>query len=151
MRSLPSWFTWGRRAHVAQISGAISGRNVHAAAECNSQVRVVATNAFALVEEGDQGEAASRLFVEFKVVPPQDMFHLHNGAKQRLAAEAHRAVVTNRSLARAVFPAHHRAGMHVLFDLRQSGLGGFCNFTRECRVFILPRVPLTAIAPCGAG
>jgi len=28
-----------------------------------------------------------------QVVLPQDMFHLRNGAKQRLAAGAHRAVV----------------------------------------------------------
>ena len=34
------WAIWGRRAHVTQISGPLSGRNVHAAAECNSQVRV---------------------------------------------------------------------------------------------------------------
>jgi hypothetical protein len=43
------------------------------------------------------GEAASRLLVEFKVMLPQDMFHLRNGAKQPLAAGAHRAVVDGPS------------------------------------------------------
>jgi hypothetical protein len=42
---------------------------------------------------GNEGEAASKLLVELQVVLPQDMFHLRNGAKQRLAAGAHRAVV----------------------------------------------------------
>jgi hypothetical protein len=50
-----------------------------------------------LLRLGNKGEAASRLLVEFKVVLPQDMFHLHNGAKQRLAAGAHRAVVNGPS------------------------------------------------------
>src|SRR6476620_7352174 len=44
------WGIWGRHADIAQIAGAVSGRNVHAAAECNGQMRVVATNALALVE-----------------------------------------------------------------------------------------------------
>src|SRR5262249_61751918 len=63
------WAMWGRRAHVAQISGAISGRNVHAAAECNSQVRVVATNAFALVEDLPRRLGCARVFIaELNVV-----------------------------------------------------------------------------------
>jgi hypothetical protein len=33
------------------------------------------------------------VLVEVLIVLPQDMFHLRNGAKQRLAAGAHRAVV----------------------------------------------------------
>jgi hypothetical protein len=37
------------------------------------------------------------VLVELQVVLPQDMFHLRNGAKQRLAAEAHRAVVNGPS------------------------------------------------------
>jgi hypothetical protein len=32
-----------------------------------------------------------------QIVLPQDMFHLRNGAKQRLAAGAHRAVVNGPS------------------------------------------------------
>ena len=46
---------------------------------------------------GIEGGAASRLLVELQVVLPQDMFHLRNGAKQRLAAGAHRAVVNGPS------------------------------------------------------
>jgi hypothetical protein len=42
-------------------------------------------------------EAASRLLVESQIVLPQDMFHLRNGVKQRLAAGAHRAVVNGPS------------------------------------------------------
>jgi hypothetical protein len=45
----------------------------------------------------NKGEAALRLLVEFKVVLPQDMFHIRNGAKQRLAAGAHQAVVNGPS------------------------------------------------------
>jgi hypothetical protein len=37
------------------------------------------------------------LLVELPIVLPQDMFHLRNGAKQRLAAGAHRAVVNGPS------------------------------------------------------
>src|SRR5271166_4527215 len=44
------WGIWGRHAYVPQIAGAVSCRNVHAAAESNGQMRVVATNALALVE-----------------------------------------------------------------------------------------------------
>lgn len=33
------------------------------------------------------------VYVELEAVLPQDMFHLHIGAKQHLAAGAHRAVV----------------------------------------------------------
>jgi hypothetical protein len=40
---------------------------------------------------GKEGEAASRMLME--LVLPQGMFHLRNGAKQRLAAGADRAVV----------------------------------------------------------
>jgi rhodanese-related sulfurtransferase len=46
---------------------------------------------------GKEGEAASRVLVELQVVLPQGMFHLRNGAKQRLAAGAHRAVVNSPS------------------------------------------------------
>jgi hypothetical protein len=46
---------------------------------------------------GKMGEAAPRVLVELQVVLPQDMFHLRNGAKQRLAAGAHRAVVNGPS------------------------------------------------------
>ena len=63
------WAIWGRRAHVAQISGAISGRNVQAAAECDSQVRVVATNAFALVKDLPRRLGCARVFIaELNVV-----------------------------------------------------------------------------------
>jgi hypothetical protein len=37
------------------------------------------------------------VLVELQVALPQGMFHLHNGAKQRLAAGAHRAVVNGPS------------------------------------------------------
>jgi hypothetical protein len=37
------------------------------------------------------------LLVELPIVLPQDMFHLRNGAKQHLAAGAHRAVVNGPS------------------------------------------------------
>jgi hypothetical protein len=49
------------------------------------------------LRSGNEGGAASRLLVELQVVLPQDMFHLRNGAKQRLAAGAHRAVVNGPS------------------------------------------------------
>ena len=39
-----------QRPHVAQVSGAVPRRNIHAAAESNSQVREVATDAHTLVE-----------------------------------------------------------------------------------------------------
>jgi len=38
------------------------------------------------------------LLVDLQVVLPQDMFHLRDGAKQRLAAGAHRAVVNGPSV-----------------------------------------------------
>jgi hypothetical protein len=46
---------------------------------------------------GKTGEVAPRVVVELQIVLPQDMFHLRNGAKQRLAAGAHRAVVNGPS------------------------------------------------------
>src|ERR1700687_2208524 len=49
------------------------------------------------LRSGNEGGAASRLLVELQVVLPQDMFHLRNGEKQRLAAGAHRAVVKGPS------------------------------------------------------
>jgi hypothetical protein len=49
------------------------------------------------LRSGNEGEAASRVLVELQVALPQGMFHLHNGAKQRLAAGAHRAVVNGPS------------------------------------------------------
>ena len=45
------------------------------------------------LRSGNEAGAASRLLVDLQVVLPQDMFHLRDGAKQRLAAGAHRAVV----------------------------------------------------------
>jgi hypothetical protein len=44
-----------------------------------------------------EGEAASSVLVGLQVVLPQGMSHLRNGAKQRLAAGAHRAVVKSPS------------------------------------------------------
>ena len=49
------------------------------------------------LRSGTEDEAAWRVLVELQVVLPQDMFHLRNGAKQRLAAGAHRAVVNGPS------------------------------------------------------
>src|SRR6476620_1353103 len=49
------------------------------------------------VRSGNTGEVAPRVVVELQIVIPQDMFHLRNGAKQRLAAGAHRAVVNRPS------------------------------------------------------
>ncbi len=46
---------------------------------------------------GKMGEIAPRVLVELQVVLPQGMFHLHRGAKQRLASGAHRAVVNGPS------------------------------------------------------
>jgi hypothetical protein len=48
------------------------------------------------LRSGNEGEVASKLLVEL-VMLPQDMFHLRKGAKQRLAAGAHRAVVNGPS------------------------------------------------------
>src|ERR1700694_3677481 len=47
------------------------------------------------LRSGSDGDATSR--VELQIVLPHDMFHLRKGAKQRLAAGAHRAVVTGPS------------------------------------------------------
>src|SRR5690242_17158989 len=44
-----SWWIRRRHANVAQIAGAVSCRNVHATAEGDGQVRVVAANALTLV------------------------------------------------------------------------------------------------------
>jgi hypothetical protein len=63
---------------------------------------------------GNEGGAASRLLVELQVVLPQDMFHLRNGEKQRLAAGAHRAVVKGPS----AFVSHPPL---VLKDRKRSG------------------------------
>ena len=49
------------------------------------------------LRSGKEGEGASIVYVELDVVLPQDMFHLRIGAKQLLAAEAHRAVVNGPS------------------------------------------------------
>jgi hypothetical protein len=49
------------------------------------------------LRSGNEVGAASRLLVDLQVVLPQDMFHLRDGAKQRLAAGAHRAVVNGPS------------------------------------------------------
>jgi hypothetical protein len=46
---------------------------------------------------GKEAGTASRVLVESSMVLPQAMFHLLNGAKQRLAAGAHRAVVNGPS------------------------------------------------------
>jgi hypothetical protein len=46
---------------------------------------------------GNQADDTSRGLVELPIGLPQDMFHLRNGAKQRLAAGAHRAVVKGPS------------------------------------------------------
>jgi hypothetical protein len=49
------------------------------------------------LRSGSDGDAASRVLVELQIVLPHATFHLRNGAKQRLAAGAHRAVVTGPS------------------------------------------------------
>src|SRR5712671_3850487 len=71
---------WYRRSHPCAIPAS------HASGIFQNHLR-----------SGDKGEAASRVLVELQVVLPQDMFHLRNGAKQRLAAGAHRAVVNGPS------------------------------------------------------
>jgi hypothetical protein len=71
---------WYRRSHPSAIPAS------HASGIFQDHLR-----------SGNEGEAASRLLVELQVVLPQDMFHLRNGAKQRLAAGAHRAVVNGPS------------------------------------------------------
>ena len=49
------------------------------------------------LRSGSDGDATSRVLVELQIGLPHDMFHLRNGVKQRLAAEAHRAVVIGPS------------------------------------------------------
>jgi hypothetical protein len=71
---------WYRRCHPSVI------RVSHASGAVQDHLR-----------PENKGEAASRLLVELQIVLPQDMFHHRNGAKQRLAAGAHRAVVTGPS------------------------------------------------------
>src|SRR5208282_6858960 len=41
---------WRRLSHVAEITGAVARWNVHAAAQCNSQMGEIAADASALVE-----------------------------------------------------------------------------------------------------
>jgi hypothetical protein len=60
---------WHRRTHPSGIPAS------HASGAVQNQLRA-----------GKEGEATSRVLVEL----PQGMFHLRNGAKQRLAAGAHR-------------------------------------------------------------
>jgi hypothetical protein len=69
---------------------------------CRSNPNAIpASHASAIFQDhlrfGNEVEAASRLLVELQIVLPQVMFHLRNGAKQRLAAGAHRAVVNGPS------------------------------------------------------
>src|SRR5712664_682813 len=71
---------WYRRSHPSAI------RVSHASGVVQDHLR-----------SENKGEAASRLLVELQIARPQDMFHLRNGAKQRLAAGAHRAVVNGPS------------------------------------------------------
>jgi len=69
-----------RRSHASAIPVS------HTSGLCHDHLR-----------SGNETEAASRLLVELPIMLPQDMFHLRNGAKQRLAAGAHRAVVNGPS------------------------------------------------------
>ena len=69
-----------RRSHASAIPVS------HASGLCHDHLR-----------SGNETEAAWRLLVELPIMLPQDMFHLRNGAKQRLAAGAHRAVVNGPS------------------------------------------------------
>ena len=41
---------WGRYADVAQVASAVACRNVHAAAECDGEVRVITADAGPLIE-----------------------------------------------------------------------------------------------------
>ena len=75
-----SFLHWCRRSHLSAIPA--------------SRVSGIFQSHF---RSGNECEAALRLLVELRIVLPQDMFHLRNGAKQRLAAGAHRAVVTGPS------------------------------------------------------
>src|SRR5258705_13558722 len=80
LSSLRSCGCWYRRSHPSAVLAS------HASGIFQSHLR-----------SGNDGEAASRLLVELHAVLPQDMSHLHKGARQRLAARAHRAVVTDPS------------------------------------------------------
>ena len=71
---------WYRRSHPCAIPAS------HASGIFQDHLR-----------SGNEVGAASRLLVDLQVVLPQDMFHLRDGAKQRLAAGAHRAVVNGPS------------------------------------------------------
>ena len=53
----------GRDADIAEIAGAVAGRNVHAAAEGDRQVGVVAAHAFALLERLPGRSRRSRILV----------------------------------------------------------------------------------------
>jgi hypothetical protein len=76
--SLRSCLHWYRRSHPRAIPAC------HANGIFQDHLR-----------SGSDGDATSR--VELQIVLPHDMFHLRKGAKQRLAAGAHRAVVTGPS------------------------------------------------------
>jgi hypothetical protein len=84
------------------------------------------------LRSGKEDEAASRVLVELQVVLPQDMFHLRNGAKQRLAAGAHRAVVNGPSDF-CIIPtsgAQAIVGEHQL--MKSPGLPSFSVGARKC-------------------
>ena len=78
--------SWRSSLYSCRRSHASTTPASHATGLCQDHLR-----------PGNETEAASRLLVELPIVLPQDMFHLRNGAKQRLAAEAHRAVVNGPS------------------------------------------------------
>jgi hypothetical protein len=105
---------WYRRSHPRAI------RVSHASGLCQDRLRA-----------GNEAEAASRLLVELQIVLPQDMFHLRNGAKQRLAAGAHRAVVNGPS---AFFITCTFGAQHVS-PRRMSVVGRTADMFWECRHF----------------
>ena len=74
------------------------------------------------LRSGKEGKAASRVLVELQVVLPQGMFHLRNGAKQRLAAGAHRAVVNSPSDI-CIIPAFCAQAIVIEYQLTKSPRG----------------------------
>jgi hypothetical protein len=113
---------------------------------CSQSSTIPASHASGIFQDllwlGNKGKAASRLLVECKVGLPQDMFHLRNGAKQRLAAGAHRAVVNGPSAFCIIpmrlgkgHPSQKLARQPDVGSWHKAAAGGRAEHVRSARVF----------------
>jgi hypothetical protein len=127
-RSCPHWY---RRSHPRAIPAS------HANGIFQDHLRA-----------GSDGDATSRVLVELQIVLPHDMFHLRKGAKQRLAAGAHRAVVTGPSVfcITPTFGAQATVnGQAELSAHRGKGIA-VARALRECPIREVNRIDIYAIS-----